>query len=150
MLANIYWYIYTYQVYQPPPIAIPFALQGALLKGVQLFNERMHSRWRAEGFLDFATNRPANATAAATLGASLLYTPRQGQAVKLLQKLLALDDNRQTTKRGEGVSAVEGGGNRERQTVEDGEGEGDRRNSGGLDGQQARQHLRSRPAPFIV
>lgn len=67
--------------------------QGALLKGVQMLNERMISRWRAEGFLDFAAADPARPCVP---GASLASgasgaARRRGHAVEILRNLLAVD-----------------------------------------------------------
>ncbi|CAN0371283.1 unnamed protein product, partial [Ectocarpus sp. 12 AP-2014] len=62
--------------------------KGALLKGVQLFNEQMLSRCRAEGFQDFASGS-ASSTTSTSAGTSLLYSPRQGHAMELLRTLLA-------------------------------------------------------------
>ena len=61
------------------------------MKGVQLFNKRMLSRWRTEGFLDFAMTGPASATASSFSGTFPFgsSTPVQGQAAEILQKLLA-------------------------------------------------------------
>lgn len=52
--------------------------QGALLRGVQLFNGRMLSRWRTEGFIDFAADAASGAVAAVP-------------ASEILRKLLALE-----------------------------------------------------------
>lgn len=63
-------------------------LKGALLRGVQLFNDRMLSRWRAEGFLDLAT------TPSTTLSSSTrIPSRRKGRGSNILRKILALDDN---------------------------------------------------------
>ena len=62
------------------------------MKGVQLFNKRMLSRWRTEGFLDFATTAPASAASsslAGTFPVAAGSTPSPGQAADILRKLLA-------------------------------------------------------------
>lgn len=62
-----------------------YYFKGSLLRGVQMFNDRMISRWRVEGFLDFATALPINSQS----GVSLQQTFRYGHAPGILEKLLA-------------------------------------------------------------
>lgn len=132
-------------------------MQGALLKGVQMFNERMISRWRAEGFLDFAAVNninpappPSSALRLPAPGAPLIPRPpascvhRQGgqTAVEIIRKLLALDE---VTSAEEGQGQLQGGGSLHvidsgRRVEETGgvingqPGEGDLERRGGADG----------------
>lgn len=57
-----------------------------------MFNDRMISRWRAEGFLDFAATRAA-ATKSTSLRVHFLYPPRQGYANEILRRLLTVDND---------------------------------------------------------
>lgn len=77
--------------YIPTHVLKPTSItQGALLKGVKLFNEEMLARWRTEGFLDFASSNTSR-SAPTSLGSVLRYAPRQGHAVEMLQAMLAFD-----------------------------------------------------------
>lgn len=69
--------------------ATTYQPQGALLRGVQLFNEQMLSSCRTDGFLDLSTTSPI----CTSLGGSLRYAPRQGCAAQMLRDLLALDQS---------------------------------------------------------
>lgn len=68
-------------------------MQGALLKGVQSFNDQMLSRWRVEGFLDFASSEP-KPPVAATIGDPRSCAARQGHAAGMLRTLLAAEKSR--------------------------------------------------------
>eukprot|EP00903_Cladosiphon_okamuranus_P018640 g17155.t1 len=63
---------------------------GALLKGVKLFNEEMLSRWRTEGFLDFASSNIIDGGTATSLG-SVRGAPQQGRAAEMLRNMLAFE-----------------------------------------------------------
>lgn len=57
---------------------------------MKLFNDAMLSRWRSEGFLDFASSNTARATPT-YLGSVLRCAPRQGHAREMLRDMLAFE-----------------------------------------------------------
>lgn len=79
------------------------------MKGVKLFNNRMLSRWREEGFLDFAalttTTKPIRSGVPSAI-------PRQGHAVEILWRMLGLKNSETedqeeagSTRRGDGTES---------------------------------------------
>ncbi|CAM9374159.1 unnamed protein product [Ascophyllum nodosum] len=76
--------------------------KGALLRGIQLLNDRMLSRWRSEGFLDFAASEVSIGGATAITPNT---TPPLGRALETLRRLLALDEGRLMGSAGFSVSA---------------------------------------------
>lgn len=65
--------------------------QGALLRGVQSFNERMLSHWRAEGFVDLTMPLPT----AMSIPASRISGAQSRGASAMLRKLLLIPDPNQ-------------------------------------------------------
>lgn len=59
------------------------------MRGVQIFNERMLSRWRDEGFVDLVPSEPP-VTPTRTLG-----KPHKRDALAMLQRMLAIRDHSQ-------------------------------------------------------
>lgn len=104
--------------------------QGALLKGVQMFNERMISRWRAEGFLDFAATDPARPCVP---GASLASgdVRRRGHAVEILRNLLAADGGIRPVEAEGHAGLLEASGKEEKRRS------GDRQAEGGFEREEA-------------
>lgn len=83
------------RIFPDPPsqyllLTDPLNTQGALLKGVKLFNDEMLSRWRTEGFLDFASSSTSRATPT-SLGSVHRCALRQGRATEMLRDMLAVD-----------------------------------------------------------